>query len=196
MTVQLNDELSKLYKDMLIALGTPFYEAPILGYRGRSLVRLRYPDVRLHISHSRHEESYRPKRQKYPEGKPEWSRTMVRVYKADALRQKFRLDKYRIFLIAILAGNDYDNHKDLRGCGIQMALQAAKVGLGQSLWSADTEQRFGEWKVRFSDFLVKQGRKNALPSNSPIYGSSGIAVRLGPHPTLRDASVEWSAPTM
>jgi hypothetical protein len=100
---------------------------------------------------------------------------MVRVYKADALRQKFRLDKYGSLHIAILAGHDYDNHKGLRGCGIQMALQAAKVGLGQSLWRADTEQRLGEWKVRFSDFLVKQGGKVALPSNAPIYGSSRIA---------------------
>jgi hypothetical protein len=76
---------------------------------------------------------------------------MVRVYKADALCEKFRLDKYGIFLIAILAGNDYDNHKRLRGCGIQMALQAVKVGLGQSPWRAVTEQRLGEWNVRLSD---------------------------------------------
>jgi Holliday junction resolvase YEN1 len=72
------------------------------------------------------------------------SKSHVRVYHADAIYEKTRLDRFGIFLFAVLCGGDYDT-KGLPGCGSRTAWQVAQKGLGLCLFHASPSELSG-WR--------------------------------------------------
>lgn len=58
------------------------------------------------------------------------SDTLVRIYRADVIEQKHRIDRQGLILFALLSGGDYDT-KGLPGCGPMAALEAAQFDNGR-----------------------------------------------------------------
>jgi Holliday junction resolvase YEN1 len=99
-------------------------------------------------------------------GDTERSMTHVRVYKAAYLKENFGLERYDFLLAALLSGNDYDNHKGVRGCSMRIAMDAAKAGYGASLWDSST--RLSDWpRGGLAGFLAKQHGNIDFPPTFP-----------------------------
>ncbi|KAG9698716.1 PIN domain-like protein, partial [Aureobasidium melanogenum] len=58
------------------------------------------------------------------------SDTLVRIYRADVIEQKHRINRQGLILFALLSGGDYDT-KGLPGCGSMAALEAAQFDNGR-----------------------------------------------------------------
>lgn len=58
------------------------------------------------------------------------SDTLVRIYRADVIEQKHRINRQGLILFALLSGGDYDT-KGLPGCGPTAALEAAQFDNGR-----------------------------------------------------------------
>lgn len=58
------------------------------------------------------------------------SDTLVRIYRADVIEQKHRINRQGLILFALLSGGDYDT-KGLPGCGHKAALEAAQFDNGR-----------------------------------------------------------------
>ncbi|CAD0111562.1 unnamed protein product [Aureobasidium uvarum] len=58
------------------------------------------------------------------------SDTLVRIYRADVIEQKHRINRQGLILFALLSGGDYDT-KGLPGCGPMAALKAAQIDNGR-----------------------------------------------------------------
>ena len=97
------------------------------------------------------------------------SRTKVRVYHAEVIRETLGLDREGLVAFAVLNGGDYDT-TGLRGCGPKLALRAAKTGIGKSLCAA-MEYGLGlsAWKSELADFLRLQRKPLEIP---PAYPSA------------------------
>lgn len=99
-------------------------------------------------------------------GDTERSMTHVRVYKAAYLKENFGLERHDFLLAALLSGNDYDNHKGIKGCSMRIAMDAAKAGYGSSLWDSST--RLSEWRRGgIAGFLAKQHGNIDFPLTFP-----------------------------
>ncbi|THY72605.1 hypothetical protein D6C87_02468 [Aureobasidium pullulans] len=58
------------------------------------------------------------------------SDNLVRIYRADVIEQKHRINRQGLILFALLSGGDYDT-KGLPGCGPMAALEAAQFDNGR-----------------------------------------------------------------
>ncbi|KAG9760258.1 PIN domain-like protein, partial [Aureobasidium melanogenum] len=58
------------------------------------------------------------------------SDTLVRIYRAEVIEQKHRINRQGLILFALLSGGDYDT-KGLPGCGPMAALEAAQFANGR-----------------------------------------------------------------
>jgi hypothetical protein len=196
-TVQLSDELSKLYKDMRIALGLPFYEAPIRGYRGRSLVGgFRYPDVRLHVSHSRHEVSYRPKDKSTLKANQSGPRRWSESIKQMLFVRNSGSTNTGSSLLQFWPGTTTTITRAFRAAESKWLCRPRKLDSANHCGEQKPSNVSDSGKCGFQISWLSKVVRSPCHLILPIYGLSGIAVRLGPHQTLWDVSVEWSAPTM
>ncbi|KAL9075438.1 MAG: hypothetical protein Q9157_004017 [Trypethelium eluteriae] len=95
------------------------------------------------------------------------SETKVRIYRAELVKEKVRLDREGLVAFAMLNGGDYDS-TGLRGCGPKLAIQAARRGLGQSLCDAlDQGISMGRWRSELVEFLREQRKPLEIPPNYP-----------------------------
>lgn len=98
-------------------------------------------------------------------GKLKRSTTHVRVHRAELIKRELGLDKKDFLLAAILAGNDYDDHKGLKNCGLKTALEAARAGCSHALWEGGAS--ITNWRAQMSQFFEQKGMKIGLPSPFP-----------------------------
>jgi hypothetical protein len=106
-----------------------------------------------------------PNGPKHKNGKLKRSSTHVRVHRAEVIKRELGLDKKDFLLAAILAGNDYDDHKGLKNCGLKTALEAARAGCSHALWEGGTS--IMNWRAQMSQFFEQKWMKFELPSPFP-----------------------------
>lgn len=84
------------------------------------------------------------------------SDTKVRIYQAEAMKEKLGLDREGLVAFAVLNGGDYDTI-GLKGCGPKLAIRAARSGIGKLLCDAlERGNGLGHWQLELVEYLKKQ----------------------------------------
>ncbi|KAF2033212.1 hypothetical protein EK21DRAFT_109345 [Setomelanomma holmii] len=94
---------------------------------------------------------------------------MVRVVRAEKLKQDHRLRREGCVLFAMLAGGDYDIY-GLARCGAATALKAAQAGLGLSLCKSKSQEDCERWTANvLLRYFKKEGVTISIPARFPVF---------------------------
>ena len=93
----------------------------------------------------------------------------VKVFTADAIRNKFDFDADSFMLFALLSGGDYDT-TGLRGCGPQAARRAAKRGWKVASAARHVKQdQLSTWRAALKLALRESGCHVEIPDTFPSF---------------------------
>lgn len=83
--------------------------------------------------------------------------THVDLYELDKIEERLNITPEGMVLVALMSGGDYHS-AGVRGCGVKLAVEAAKAGYGKSLAKIDLEDE-GE-RRRWREGMVEEMHKN------------------------------------